>query len=368
MRKLLTITDLTQMKGSRVCIAGIDPNGACIRPVLPPPGLFHKHLQVEGGMVIKPRAKIEFELWPTSSAAPHTEDMDFETDTWRHLGDCDDDEWFQLLDGDAAPSVEAIFQGALRERKYVLPGEGTRSLGTIRVADVHDMQLFNPHDGSPRPRLRFSDATGVVYDLPITDLAYRDWAAALGANAGRGRHRAAAREMQELRKAPALFLRLGLTRPFDPVGGAQEKCWLQITGICPTSQSITRNPEAQEQPRRDERTGDNRELLLEQETNRIIATLSDNPTTWDDARAWQRQLEVLAKQLKTALEEAVLASLPAGKSLSTDAFKFEHIPALTTMYVDSAKIRKLFPQQKRPDLYKPMSRRAYLRIGNPEKK
>ncbi len=365
MRKLLTMTDVTRMKGSRVCIAGIDSDGVCIRPDLPPPGLLQGHLQVEGHAIIKPRAKIEFELQPKPSAKPHTEDMFFEADTWRHVGDCDDNEWYQLLDRDAAPSVEAIFQGALQEHKYVLPGEGARSLGTIRVADVHDMQLFNPYDGSPRPRLRFSDAAGVVYDLPITDLAYRDWAAALGADASRGRHGAAAREVQELRKAQALFLRVGLTRPFDPGGGTQEKCWLQITGICPTSQGITQNPEKQDLHQRDER---NRELLLEQETNRLIAALNDNSMTWDEARAWQRQLEVLAQRLKEALEETVLASLPAGKSLSTDAYKFEHKPALTTMYVDSAKIRKMFSPQRRPDLYKPMTRRAYLRVSNPEKK
>ncbi len=361
MRKLLTITDLTRMKGSRVCIAGIDSDGVCIRPDLPPPGLLQGHLQVEGRTIIKPRAKIEFELQPKPSAKPHTEDMFFEANTWRYVGDCDDNEWYQLLDRDAAPSVEAIFQGALQEHKYVLPGEGSQSLGTIRVADVHDMQLFNPYDGSPRPRLRFSDAAGVVYDLRITDLVLRDWVDKLRTDdVGAG-----TRALQALKEAPALFLRLGLARPFDPKGGSQEKCYLQITGLYRTVQGSTRKPEPQARPRSD---GHNRELLLEQETNRVIAALNDSPTTWDDAHAWQRQLEVLAQRLKEALEEAVLASLPAGKNLSTDAYKFEHMPALTTMYVDSAKIRKLFPQQTRPDFYKPMTRRAYLRVSNPEKK
>ena len=366
MRKLLTITDLTRMKGGHVCIAGIDSDGVCVRPVLPPPGLFHEHLQVEGRTVIKPRAKIEFELRPTSCAAPHTEDMEFEAATWRHLGDCDDDEWFQLLDSDTAPSVEAIFQGALRDRRYVMPGQAAQSLGTVQAFDIHEMQFLDPHTGAPRPRLRFSDAAGAVYDLPITDLAWRDWIATLGTGASRSGHTAVVRAVQMLKKAPALFLRVGLTRPFDPEGGTQEKCWLQITGVYRMAHRATQKPEAQaQQPGKE---GHNRELLLEQETSRVIAALNDRPTTWDEARAWQRQLEVLAKQLKEALEEAVLVSLPAGESLSTDAYKFEHIAATQMLRLYADAIKREFPPESRPDFYRKTSRRAYLRIGNPEMK
>lgn len=229
-RRPLTITDLTKMGGDRVCIAGIDSGGVCVRPVLPPPGILLRYLQAEGRTVIKPRAKIEFELLPTSSAAPHTEDMEFEVDTWRYLGDCDDKEWFQLLDRDADPSIEAIFEGALRERKYVLPREGLRSLGTVRAARVHHVRLFDRYQ-PPSLRLRFSDAAGVVYDLPINDLAYRERVTTRGA---------AGKETQALRKTPVLFLRLGLGRPWLRPGDPQKKCWLQITGIYRTSHGAAR--------------------------------------------------------------------------------------------------------------------------------
>lgn len=229
-RHLLTITDLTKMSGDRVCIAGIDSDGVCIRPVLPPPGILRKHLQAEDRTAIKPRAKIEFELLPTASAAPHTEDMEFEVDTWRYLGDCDDKEWVQLLDRDADPSIETIFAGALQEHKYVLPGEAPRSLGTVRAARVHHMRLFDRYQ-PPSLRLRFSDAAGVVYDLPINDLAYRERVTTRSA---------AGQETQALRSTPVLFLRVGLGRPWRRPGDPEERCWLQITGIYRTSYGTDR--------------------------------------------------------------------------------------------------------------------------------
>jgi len=37
-KKSLVITDVTRMQEGRVCVAGYDNDGNCIRPVLPPPG------------------------------------------------------------------------------------------------------------------------------------------------------------------------------------------------------------------------------------------------------------------------------------------------------------------------------------------
>ncbi len=225
MRKLLTITDLTRMSGNRVCIAGIDSDGVCIRPDLPYPGVLQEHLQVDGRRIIKPRAKIEFELSPKpNTEAPHTEDKLFRVDTWRHRGDCDNQEWLQLLNRAAYPSIEDIFEGALQEHKHGLPGEGPRSLGTIRAAYVHDVQLASPYTDSPRPRLRFSDAERIEHDLPIVDLAYREQVDRLGQDWASWE----STTLNKLRRAPVLFLRVGLARPWAQMGN---RCYLQVTGI-----------------------------------------------------------------------------------------------------------------------------------------
>ncbi len=85
------------------------------------------------------------------------------------------------------------------------------------------------------------------------------------------------------------------------------------------------------------------EQQLEQRTEAVIATLTDNPSTWDEAQAWRRQLEVLAGKLKEALNEAVLETLPAGESLSTEAY----------------------PAWQYPHLYRLTEARAYLHVGRP---
>ena len=39
MKKPIVITEVTRMQEGRVCIAGYDQQGHCLRPVLPPPGI-----------------------------------------------------------------------------------------------------------------------------------------------------------------------------------------------------------------------------------------------------------------------------------------------------------------------------------------
>lgn len=74
MKKLLIITDLTRMKEKRVCIAGYDENGNCIRPVLPPPGIKENTLYLRGSHVISPFSVVEFDFLKHLPRPPHTED------------------------------------------------------------------------------------------------------------------------------------------------------------------------------------------------------------------------------------------------------------------------------------------------------
>jgi hypothetical protein len=60
-RKRLVITDLTYMWDDEVCIAGVDRDGNCVRPVTPS-GVNRSQLFQDGRLVIHPRALVEFEL------------------------------------------------------------------------------------------------------------------------------------------------------------------------------------------------------------------------------------------------------------------------------------------------------------------
>ena len=64
----IIITDLTQMSGDRVCIAGIDHKGNNIRPNLPPPGIYHRHLYQKKQVIIRPRAVVRTQ--PPSPTRP----------------------------------------------------------------------------------------------------------------------------------------------------------------------------------------------------------------------------------------------------------------------------------------------------------
>src|SRR3972149_6762510 len=59
-KTLLAITDLTRMQSGRVCIAGHDREGNCIRPVLPPPGIPEHALKADGKAIIFPFAAVEY--------------------------------------------------------------------------------------------------------------------------------------------------------------------------------------------------------------------------------------------------------------------------------------------------------------------
>src|SRR3990170_8782153 len=73
-KKSIIITDLTRMQEGRVCIAGYDEEGNCIRPVLPPPGIHERSLYSQGRPIVFPFALVEYDLLHPHSQPPHTED------------------------------------------------------------------------------------------------------------------------------------------------------------------------------------------------------------------------------------------------------------------------------------------------------
>jgi hypothetical protein len=127
MKKILVITDVTQMPadrhgGNEVCVVGIDAEGRCIRPVCDE-GFLKKYIRdIDGKAVIRHGAKVEFDLYPVKTQPPHIEDMKFDPSLISGKGLCSGAEWEKVLRMSSFNSVEEIYEGYLHDRGWVAPG------------------------------------------------------------------------------------------------------------------------------------------------------------------------------------------------------------------------------------------------------
>ena len=227
MQKTLHITDLTKMSGDKVCFAGLDKEGTCFRPVLRDP-LLLKHLYRGRQLIIRPRARVRFELITRPVDPPHVEDRSFEHRSIVLEGISDNLEWEVILKRALFRSVESIFDGRLEDSRWVLPGSPTRSLGTIAGVAI-DRLILEERNSKLEYRLSFVDGVGVPYNsIAVTDLTFRKFTDIQIEQEGSPLE--AARKITSLLKKMRVYLRLGLTRPWAPPGQTPV-CWLQVTGI-----------------------------------------------------------------------------------------------------------------------------------------
>ncbi len=110
---------------------------------------------------------------------------------------------------------------------YILAGEGTRSLGTIHVAQMDEVQ-FNPlENGRRNYRLVFVDGENQRHRLPVTDLAFRTHLDYLRDQCGMP-YAAIAQSLTRTFQQIPVMLRIGLTRGWERF---PDRCYLQITGV-----------------------------------------------------------------------------------------------------------------------------------------
>jgi hypothetical protein len=228
MKTVLAITDVTRMYEGRVCVAGYDKNGKCIRPVLPHPGLHERSLYSRGRPIVFPFAIVALDLLEPLPHAPHTEDCDFEPTSIRLIDQLDDKHKRAELTRTLSPTVKDIFEVPILTKPghYVLDGQGPRSLGTIRPRVVIRADFKCPPEGKRDYRLTFVDGSETFFRLMVTDLTWRYYNDHQQ-KAGQTPEQISQDLTSRLRRS-GVYLRVGLARGWDKF---PERCYLQVTGI-----------------------------------------------------------------------------------------------------------------------------------------
>ncbi len=228
MKRSIIITDLTRMQEGRVCIAGYDEKGNCIRPVLPPPGIHESTLYSGGHPEIIPFAVVEFDLLQYLPQPPHTEDWRYNPASVKFIERLDENRKRAVLIQTLFESVSAIFEVPILSDYgyYIREGQGPRSLGTIRPQEFKRATHEKSPEGKWKYRVNFVDGNGVSYWLTVTDLAWRYY---------NDRQREEGRTSEQISldltsvlKRSEVFLRIGLARGWEKF---PDRCFLQVTGV-----------------------------------------------------------------------------------------------------------------------------------------
>jgi len=228
MKKQLVITDLTRMRGDRVCIFGVDEDGNGMRPDIPPTGIREDYLLDKNGRrIITPFAVIEFDFIRPLSKPPHTEDWEISAHHKpRLIRNLSEEESRILLEKILDKSIKSIFDADIYNNQYINEGEGNRSLGTVRAKEVLSVRYSLKEDDKYDYRIKFSDDTEEIYDLPITDLAFREYCDSQRVQ-GHTTDVISAKLKRRLSESH-VFIRVGLARPFARM---YNRCYLQVSGI-----------------------------------------------------------------------------------------------------------------------------------------
>jgi len=227
MKTSLVITDVTRMQEGRVCIAGYDKNGKCVRPVLPPSGIYERTLYSQGRPIVFPFAVVEYDLLHSTPQPPHTEDCQYDPTSVRFVERLDEKRKQEILTRTLFQSVKAIFEVPVYSDYgyYIMEGQGPRSLGTIRPRQVIRAiyeQSFEKWDY----RIVFVDGEATTYRLKVTDLAWQYYCE-YQRQSGRDPKEIAS-DLTTALESSQIYLRIGLARRWEKF---PDRCFIQMTGV-----------------------------------------------------------------------------------------------------------------------------------------
>jgi hypothetical protein len=217
------------MRQGRVCVAGCDQAGTCIRPTLPHPGIRESSLYASGKPIVFPFALVEYDLTRPVPRPPHVEDWEYVPESVRFSERLDEGRRRTVLEHSLVEGVREVFDAPVLEGPghFVKEGEGSRSMGTIRPCRVSWTTYSLRQDGRREYRLRFTDRCGMAWDLPVTDLTWRYYLDHQRDSLGHSPGRIAA-EMRQMLDSRECYLRLGLARGWATY---PDRCYIQITGV-----------------------------------------------------------------------------------------------------------------------------------------
>ncbi len=230
MKKCLTVTDLTQMGGKRVCVAGYLPDGTCVRPILQFECLTKDWLKMGDQAIISPFSSVEFEFDSKikNGSKPHTEDSIIQNPHYVLKGKLTIQQRLEFLVKIDDKIVNKIFGAEICSGpgRYIRTGEGDRSIGTISGPKIWKI-YYDRKDNKFEYRIAFTDRSGSSYNLAVTDLTFRYFLDYLHFIENLNPQEIS-ESLTEKLNSSQLFLRIGLARGWNKY---PERCYLQINGV-----------------------------------------------------------------------------------------------------------------------------------------
>jgi hypothetical protein len=223
---VIVLNHITRMRGSRICVAGIDRRtGRHVRPTTGPTDKLDRTLLAGHGGPFALGAAVD--LGPASPApeVPESEDHRFTPAAARAVGRLDRYEYLHLLDGVSRTDLHSIFGPALTRHTWKLAvdvGAGAVSLGVLRPTRRPTLEI----DRRGRPQLKLRDLDQPPAYVPVTDVRFVE-----------EDHRTVKRATVEdvvrrMSRGVDTLLMVGLSRAFRAKDGDPARHWLQVNGIC----------------------------------------------------------------------------------------------------------------------------------------
>ncbi len=222
MNRTITVTDLTRFNNPEiVCTAGIDENsGECIRPI--------PYLELSNcrKLNILPGARLSGNFIPsTDRTGPHQEDYSYKN--LKFLGPSSSSEFKNALEQSLYNSVEEGFEIELDNNQKYIPVDHRvqRSIITICVSPS-DIEIVENLYDPKKIKLSFSDLAHKEFKyIGITDIGFYEYALM-------HHSRNELRKINKMIKSQEkIFLRIGLSRRFQPPNDSRNGYWLQANGI-----------------------------------------------------------------------------------------------------------------------------------------
>lgn len=218
----IIITDLTRFKegNPHVCTAGVTSDGKLIRPY--PPYLEAKECE---RLDLHPGAILEGKFTPANAGPPHVEDCKW--DTLTYIDRCSSEEFREALQSGLFSSINEGFEYDLPSGEKCIPDTVTppRSIITIKLSP-HSFSIVSDGFNPKKIRANFWETDGNQRSFfGITDRGFADRALKI-----QGDQAAIAQMNYHVQSQQELYLRIGLSRPFQAPNG-KNGYWLQVNGI-----------------------------------------------------------------------------------------------------------------------------------------